>query len=203
MNAFWKGFTALLVIAVLVSLATLFGGSKPVGSENLIDRPLPAFAAPLALGELEGDANVFTDAQAEVDDDTPACEVDLPDAFNSCKELTGKAIIVFWNTTKPECVEQVNVLQGVADENPELNVVAVAFNNDKSDVDSVTSRNRWRIPVAVDRDGAVASLYAVTGCPSVFWSENQKTTAVKLGTQTAKQLLEPFEDGSSASTTSP
>ncbi|MGB0873310.1 MAG: peroxiredoxin family protein [Solirubrobacterales bacterium] len=193
MNAFWKGVTALLVIAVVVSLVTLFGGSRPVGSENLIDRPLPAFAAPLALGELDGDANVFTEAQAEAEDATAACDVTLPDAFNSCKELDGRAIIVFWNATKPECIEQVNVLQDVVAQNPKLNVVAVAFNNSKPDVAEVVRRQGWTLPVAVDRDGAVASLYAVTGCPSVFWSEDQQTTTVKLGTQTAKQLLEPFE----------
>lgn len=192
MSTLWKGITALLVIAVLVSLATLYGGSKPVGSENLIDRPLPAFAAPLAEGELDGDANVYTAAQAEAEDATAACDVALADSFNSCKELPGDAIVVFWNSTKPECVEQVDRLEAAAMRKSDLSVVAVAFENDKAAAAAAQRQNGWKIPVAVDRDGAVASLYAVTGCPSVFWATDQETTAVKLGLQTVEQLLQPF-----------
>lgn len=192
MSTLWKGITAVLVIAVLVSLATLYGGSKPIGSENLIDRELPAFAAPLADGSLDGDANVYTAAQAKAEDATAACDVELKGSFNSCKELPGDAIIVFWNSTKPECVEQVDRLETAATKKPDLNVVAVAFENDKSEAAAAQQQNGWQIPVAVDRDGAVASLYAVTGCPSVFWAKNQQTTAVKLGLQTVEQLLQPF-----------
>lgn len=192
MSTLWKGITALLVIAVLVSLATLYGGSKPVGSENLIDRPLPAFATPLATGELDGDANVFTAAQAEAEDATAACDVQLEGSFNSCTELPGDAIIVFWNSTKPECVEQVDRLEVAAKRKSDLSVVAVAFENDKAEAAQAQQQNGWKIPVAVDRDGAVASLYAVTGCPSVFWASDQETTAVKLGLHTVEQLLQPF-----------
>lgn len=192
MSTLWKGITALLVIAVLVSLATLYGGSKPIGSENLIDRPLPGFAAPLAIGDLDGDANIYTEAQAEAEDATAACDVELEGSFNSCKELPGDAIVVFWNSTKPECIHQVDRLAAAVEQKPSLSVVAVAFENDKAEAAAAQRENGWKIPVAVDRDGAVASLYAVTGCPSVFWAKNQETTAVKLGLQTVEQLLEPF-----------
>lgn len=198
MSTLWKGITALLVIAVLTSLATLYNGSKPIGSENLVGRPFPAFAAPLAIGDLDGDANVFTAAQAEAEDATAACDVELPGSFNSCKELPGKAIIVFWNSTKAECVEQIDRLQQAADQNRDLNVVAVAFENDKASAAQAQRENGWKIPVVVDRDGAVASLYAVTGCPSVFWANEQKATAVQLGIQTIQQLLQPFEGATGA-----
>lgn len=199
MSTLWKGITAILVIAVLVSLATLYGGSKPIGSENLIDRPLPAFAAPLADGDLDGDANIFTAAQAEAEDATAACDVTLKGSFNSCTQLPGDAIVVFWNSTKPECVTQVDRLEQAAAKRRDLSVVAVAFENSKTEAAEAKAQNGWKIPVAVDRDGAVASLYAVTGCPSVFWASDQKTTAVKLGLQSVEKLLEPFSGATAAS----
>lgn len=199
MSTLWKGVTALLALAILVSLATLYGGSKPIGSENLVGKPLPAFAAPLAEGELDGDANIFTEPQAEAEDATAACDVSLEGSFNSCKQLKGESIIVFWNTTKPECVTQVDRLQEAAAQKPDLSVVAVAFEDTKSEAAAAQSQNRWTIPIAVDRDGAVASLYAVTGCPSVFWAKDQETTVVKLGIQTVDQLLEPFNGATGAS----
>ena len=60
MTTFWKVVIALLAIGVVVSLVTLFTGSRPVGSENLIGTPLPDFAAPLASGTQNADANIYT-----------------------------------------------------------------------------------------------------------------------------------------------
>lgn len=199
MSAFWKGVLAVLTFAVVVSLVTLFSGSRPVGSENLIGRALPEFAAPLTIGGLDGDANVYTKAQAEAVDATAACDVDLEGSFNSCRDLPGDAIVVFWNVSKPECVEQVDQLQSFANSNEGVSVVAVAFENTKAEVAEVVVREGWTIPVAVDRDGALASLYAVAGCPSVFWTRDQKTTAVKLGVQTEQQLADGFGPTSESS----
>lgn len=192
MNAFWKGVLAVLTFAVVVSLVTLFSGSRPVGSENLVGRALPDFAAPLATGDLSGDANIYTEAQAESVDATAACDVELEGSFNSCRDLPGDAIIVFWNVSKPECVKQIDQLQQYADANKDVDVVAIAFENSKSEVADLVAEKGWTIPVAIDRDGALASLYAVAGCPSVFWAKDQKTTAVKLGVQTEQQLADGF-----------
>lgn len=193
MSTFWKGVLAVLTFAVVVSLVTLFSGSRPVGSENLIGRELPAFAAPLATSDLDGDANVYTEAQAEAAGATAACDVQLKGAFNSCRDMPGDAVIVFWNASKPECVSQIDTLQAFAEANSDVDVVAIAFENTKAEVAELVKKRGWTIPVAVDRDGALASLYAVAGCPSVFWSRDQQTTAVKLGVQSEQQLSSGFE----------
>lgn len=193
MNTLGKALIALLAIGTVISLVTLFAGSGPVGSENLIGQKLPDFAAPLATSDLDGDSNVYTPAQAKANDATAACAVELEGAFNSCRDLKGEAVVLFWNTSKDECVGQVDTLNELAAKNPGLNTVAVAFDNTKNSVRETTLERRWKIPVAVDRDGAAASLYSVTGCPSVFFAEDGVITGVKLGTQSAAELSEQID----------
>jgi peroxiredoxin len=190
MNNFWKVVIALLAIGVLVSLYTLFSGSRPVGSENLIGKPLPDFAAPLADGTQTGDSNVYTEPQAKAAKSTAACDVNLPGVFNSCKDLTGDAIVTFWNTTKGECVTDVATLNDFAAANPKVNVVAVSFDQTEATVRDFMKTKDWKIPVAIDRDGAVAALYSVAGCPSTYFSHNGDITGVKLGVLSAAQLAQ-------------
>lgn len=188
MTTFWKVVIALLAIGIVVSMVTLFAGSRPVGSENLVGTPLPDFAAPLASGDSSADANIYTEAQAKVADSTAACDVDVPGAFNSCRDLTGSATVMFWNSTKAECVSEVEELDAFARSNPDVNVVAVAFEQSVEDVRKFMATKDWRLPVAIDSDGAVAGLYAVAGCPSTFFVRDGQVTGVKLGALSSAQL---------------
>lgn len=191
MNGILKAALALLLIGALVSLFTLFRGDRPIGSENLIGKPLPGFAAPLATGSLEGDSNVYTAAQAKQVDATPACDVELDGSFNSCESLMkGDAVITFWNPTKDNCIADIDTLDRFAAANKDVHVAAVSFDKPKSDVAPVAAKQGWRIPVAVDRDGAVAGLYAVAGCPTTFFARDGKITGVELGVLSADQLAE-------------
>lgn len=193
MNAFWKVFIALLAIGIFVSLWTLFNGSRPVGSENLVGKPLPDFAAPLASGTQNADANVYTPAQAKALKSTAACDVNIPGAFNSCRDLKGDAVLTFWNTTKSECVRDVATLNDFAESHPDTNVVAVAFDQKESEVRKFMKTKDWKLPVAIDRDGAVAALYSVAGCPSTYFVHDGEITGVKLGVLSAAQLTQGLE----------
>jgi hypothetical protein len=179
-----KALLGLLLVALIASVAMLFGGSEPVGSENLIGRALPAFAAPLASGRLAGDANVYTPQQAEAASASPACEVRMAGAFNSCDGLNGRSIVVFFNGTKEQCTRHVDALERFHRRNPRVRTVVVAFDQSESEVRGVVARRGWTVPVAIDRDGAVASLYSVAGCPTTFFARDGVVTAVKLGTLT-------------------
>lgn len=185
---FWRVVIGLLVIAAIVSLATLWRGSQPVGSENMIGRHLPQFAAPLASGLRSGDANIYTREEAEAARSVAACDVHLSGVFNSCRDLTGRAILMFWNTTKDECVRQVTVLDRYARARHDLSVAAVAFDQPEEVVRRDAAPRDWRIAVPIDRDGAVAGLYAVAGCPTTFFIDHAKITAVRLGTLSEAEL---------------
>lgn len=188
MNTFWKVFLGLLAVGIVFSLVTLFNGSRPVGSENLVGLPLPPFAAPLASGTLEGDANVYTAAQAKAVKSTAACDVHIQGAFNSCESLKGESIVMFWNTTKGECAQDVAILDAYVGNRRDVSAVALAFDQSEEQVRKFVANRGWQMPVAIDRDGAVAALYAVAGCPTTFFAEDGVVTGVKLGTLSDAQL---------------
>lgn len=190
MSRFWTAVVGVLAVAVIVSLVSLYSGSRPVGSENLIGEPLPSFAAPLARATLTGDANIYTPAQAKSAHATAACAVRIEGAFNSCRDLKGPAIITFFNTTKPECVAHVTTLDRLLDTRRGVSAVAVAFDETEAKVRAFVRGKGWRLPVAIDRDGAVASLYSVAGCPTTFFADAGRISAVHLGVLTTAD----FED---------
>ena len=188
LGAAGKGLMALLVIAVIISLVTLFSGKKPIGSEHLIGKRLPDFAAPLAGSGIDGGANVYTPAQAKANDATAACDVQIAGSMNSCDDLKGAAVVLFWNADKKECVEQVDRLQAVLRNQKQVNSVAVAFGNSMGAATAAKNKHGWKLPVAVDDDGALAALYSVAGCPSTFFAKDGVIRGVKLGLQSTAEL---------------
>jgi hypothetical protein len=147
------GVLAIAAIAWITwnTLSTEAPGGKglPAGAT------LPRFAAPLASSSLEGDANV---------DPARACEVRGRDVVSSC-ELTarGPVVVGFFITRSRRCEEQVDVLARLAKRFPRVGVVAVSIRGEREDA----VRPSWDLPVAWDRDGAVANLYAVSVCPTI------------------------------------
>jgi hypothetical protein len=193
-----KVVVGLLVIGVLVSLVTLFNGKRPVGSENLIGKPLPDFASPLAGSGISGDSNIYTPAQAQANHAKAACDVTIRGSINSCDGLKGAAVLLFWHSGTSNCVKQVGILQDVLAKKPRVNAISLAFEDSMTSATAAFKRNRWRQPVAVDPDGAVASLYSVTGCPSTFFAQDGVIRGVKLGLQSPAQLtaeIEKYTDG--------
>ena len=183
-----KVVLAVLAIGVLVSLVTLSRGSRPVGSENLIGKPLPDFAAPLAGSGIDGDANVYTAAQAKAAKAKAACDVRIKGSINSCDGLRGAAVLVFWNSKKGECTTQLDNLQTALAKHRKLRVIAVASGDSMASATAAVNRQTWSFPVAVDPDGAVGTLYSAPGCPSVFFAQDGVIRGVKLGLQSAAQL---------------
>lgn len=136
------------------TLRTEGPGSEGVGAGE----EMPRFAAPLADGAIEGDAQV---------DPKKVCGVAGPDVLNSCTlARSGRPLaLAFLATRSKDCMEQVDVLDRVARSHPEMSFAAVGIRGEKSELAKLAAR--WRIPVAHDRDGAVANLFAVAICPTI------------------------------------
>lgn len=194
MTTLWRALIGLIAIGAVLSLVTLFNGSRPVGAENLVGRPLPGFAAPLAEGSVDGDANIYTAEQAKVARSVAACDVRLKGVFNSCRDLEGDAILTFWNTTRGECARQVAVVDGVVRSEKNVTAAAVAFDQESSVVRDFVAGRNWKIAVPIDRDGAVAALYAVAGCPTTFFIHDGTVEAVELGTLSPAELERGLRD---------
>jgi hypothetical protein len=133
--------------------------------------PLPPFAAPLALSRLDGDANLATKPGEGQQGDRPACEVRGPDVLNSCQLAErGPVAIAFVAARSEACDGQVDALERVRSDFPDISFAAVGIRGDRDELRRTIRKRGWRLPVAWDRDGGVANAYAVAICPTVTFA---------------------------------
>lgn len=163
------GVLGILALAYITinTVQTDAPGSRgvPAGS------PLPPFAVPLALSDLEGDANVATRPGSGPEGRRPACEVRGAKILNSCQLAErGPVVLAFLATRSERCERQVDVLERVRARFPGVAFAAVAVRGDRDDVRRVARRHRWRLPVGYDHDGAVSNAYSVAVCPTITFA---------------------------------
>jgi peroxiredoxin len=130
---------------------------------------LPPFAAPLALGPLNGDANVATrKTKGKVTGRRYACEVRGPQILNICELAErGPVVLAFLATRSGRCVDELDDLERLRRAYPDVEVAAVAVKGDRDDLRRMIRARGWRFPVGYDRDGALANIYGVAVCPQV------------------------------------
>jgi hypothetical protein len=167
-------FLALIVVAVISKIGE--GGEGILGLEHRPERwPLPEFAVPDAAGQLEGDANIAQDDCStsqlpcpEGDRRTPACQVRVPGSIRVCDLFDRPSVISFWFTKGgSNCVtEQDAVQQAYRRYGGRVRFLSLDIRDDRDTVRELIQERHWRMPVGYDRDGAVASLYRVGGCPT-------------------------------------
>ena len=100
-----------MALIVYISLNTL--RSDHVGSTGLkVGSRLPPFAAPLALGRVNGDVNVARKAGQGSAGARPACSVRGPGILNSAQLAErGPFVIAFLATRGAQCTRQLDALQ--------------------------------------------------------------------------------------------
>lgn len=160
------GVVALLIVAY-ISLNTL--RTEGPGSTGLQpgEQLLP-FAAPLVDSDLEGDANVARRANQGSAGTTPACDVTDPRALNVCTlARRGPVVLAFLTTGADKCVRELDAMDEVAARFPQVGFAAVGIKGDRDTFRQLARDHRWSFPLAQDRDGAIANLYAVAVCPTV------------------------------------
>jgi hypothetical protein len=170
-----------LVIIAIATLNTLSGdgGERTLGLDRQPDRwPLPEFAVPVAAGGLEGDANVAQDdcesSAIPCPDDArrdPACRIQTPGAIRVCDLFTRPLVISFWFTKGSNCAEQQDVVNSVYRRyRGRVNFLSLDVRDDRDAVRELVRQHGWTMPVGYDRDGAVASLYRIGGCPTFAYA---------------------------------
>lgn len=170
-------FLALIVVAFANTITTPDSGTLGLDEENT-DLPLPEFAVPAALGDLEGDANIYQDdcgtSELPCPEDaerTPACRVELPDVIRVC-DLFGRPLVIsFWFTRGGDCEAQQDVVSAVSERyRGRVNFLSLNVRDDRDQVRALARERGWTMPVGHDRDGAVSSLYRVGGCPTFVFA---------------------------------
>ena len=166
-----------LVIVVIATIGTLSGGGAEgtLGLDRQPPRwPLPEFAVPGAAGKLEGDANVAQDDCESSALPCPgdarraaACRIDTPGALRVCDFFDLPLVISFWFTEGGDCADQQDVVDATYRRyRRRVNFLSLDVRDDRETVRELIRRHGWKLPVGYDRDGAVASLYKVGGCPT-------------------------------------
>jgi hypothetical protein len=167
-------FLAVIVVATANTIGG-GGGGQTLGLDPLPARwPLPEFAVPEGAGGLEGDANVAQDdcetssiPCPEGSRRTPACRIDPAGAIRVCDFFERPLVISFWFSKGDGCAEQQDVVDEVYRRyRGRVGFLSVDIRDDRDTLRDSIRRRGWTMPVGYDRDGAVASLYGVGGCPT-------------------------------------
>ena len=152
------GIFGLAIVIVISVVSLLQRGVVTTGVAA--DHRLHYFAAPLALTDLSGAANV-TDPTC-----TPA-EHD-PRALNVCLMVKrGPLVLAFFVTGAPQCTREIDTMQAISRQFPTVQFAAVAVNASHSAARGVVRSHGWTIPVAYDPDGRVGYQYGVQLCPLI------------------------------------
>jgi hypothetical protein len=172
-----------LIFLILIGLATLHtlsgGGEDTLGLDKQPTRwPLPEFAVPAAAGNLEGDANVYQDdcgsstlPCSEDPQRVPACQITTSGAIRVCDLFSRPLVISFWFGTESACERQQNVVSTVATRyRGRVNFLSLDVRDSRGSVRELVRERGWGMPVGFDRDGAVAALYRVGGCPTFAYA---------------------------------
>jgi thiol-disulfide isomerase/thioredoxin len=173
-----------LLFLILIGLATLHtlngGGEDTLGLEVQPARwPLPEFAVPAAAGTLEGDANIYQDdcgsSSLPCPEDpphrVPACQISTPGAIRVCDLFDRPLVLSFWFGTESSCERQQDVVSAVAARyRGRVNFLSLDVRDSRGSVRELVRERGWEMPVGFDRDGAVAALYRVGGCPTFAYA---------------------------------
>ena len=166
----WIVAVAAFALIVYVSLNTL--RSDHVSSRGpKVGSRLPPFAAPLALGSVDGDVNVARKAGQGDAGARPACSVRGPGILNSCELAErGPFVLAFLATRGTKCTRQLDLLERAGAAHPDVQIAAVAIRGDRGDLRALVRRHGWRFPVAYDHDGILANLLGVAVCPLLTYA---------------------------------
>ena len=167
-------FLAVIAVATVNTLRG-GGGGETLGLDRLPPRwPLPEFAVPDGAGRLEGDAHVSQDdcetSSIPCPEDarrTPACRIGLAEAIRVCDLFDRPLVISFWFSKGDGCIEQQDLVERVYRRyRGQVEFLSLDIRDDRGTLRDLIEQHGWTMPVGFDRDGAVASLYGVGGCPT-------------------------------------
>jgi hypothetical protein len=188
---------AVGIVAVMLLSVILFTTTLPNKGEGL-DGPKPgtrlkAFAAPSVLGNLEGDANVCQRSKDCNDSagNTPACDVHSEGVVNLCDLWRRPLVLTFIFDRGADCLPQVDRTERARRTLPGVNFATVFFSRDKGrdELRGIVHGRGWKQPVAVDKDGAVANIYGVGGCPTtVFARAGGRVASTAIGNLTEAEI---------------
>jgi hypothetical protein len=158
------GLGLLAVVVVLIS--TLLGSSDEAAGIPPGARLAP-FAVPLVLSSLPGDANIATRAHQGSAGNVPACSVRGAQILNVCQLYEQGPVVLALFVQAGSCAAVLSDMQAIATSFPGVRFAAVSIEGNRSQLRRLVHSRHLTLPVGIDKDGALASLYKVFSCPQV------------------------------------
>jgi hypothetical protein len=164
-------YVLLLGLLILVLITVNTAVNKPAGIRGVpAGQPLPPFAVPLALGSLQGDANVATHANEGPAGRVPACTVRGAQILNICQLYERGPVVLALFVDAGSCPDVLGDLQALAPSFPGVRIAAVSIKGDRGQLRRLVRARHLSMPVGIDSDGALATLYKVVSCPQVTFA---------------------------------
>ena len=164
----WVVGVAALIVIIVVAFKSLPNAGRGYRGPEEGER-VPVFAAPLASGDTEADANVKQDSDDEdATNDTPACDVRLAGVITACELFAEKPLVLAVMVPSSDCERQLEAMERLSAEHPDVQFAAVVSGRSHETVREVVERTGVTFPVAVDRDLAVFNRYRVAYCSTAI-----------------------------------
>ncbi len=129
---------------------------------------LAPFAVPLALGTLQGDADVARHADEGSAGKVPACSERGAQILNVCQLYEQGPLVLALFVDAGSCAAILTKLQALVGEFPGVRFAAVAIRGQRAQLRRLVRSRGLSLPVGLDAEGgAVADIYRVFSCPQV------------------------------------
>jgi hypothetical protein len=116
-----------------------------------------------------------------------------PDVIRVCDLFDRPSVISFWFSMGGNCVDQQDVVSSVFERyRDRVNFLSLDVRDSRDTLRKLVREHGWKMPVGFDRDGAVATLYRVGGCPTFAYvypggtlqgASGRELSASQLGTR--------------------
>jgi hypothetical protein len=122
---------------------------------------------PLALGNLNGDADTATRPNEGAAGRVPACQERGAQILNICELYEGAPVVLALFVDGGSCADVLDEMQALAPSFPGVRFAGVALKGDRGKLRKLIRTHRLSLPIGIDNDGALAALYKVGTCPQV------------------------------------
>jgi hypothetical protein len=161
----YAGLAGVVVLA-LVAVYLLF--LRPTDLNGIAPgQRLAPFAVPLVSGSLQGDADVATRADQGAAGRVPACAERGAQILNVCQLYEQGPVVLALFVDGGSCTKILGEMQALVPAFGGVRFAAVAIGGNRAQLRRLQRSLGLTLPLGLDSDGAVGSLYKVLSCPQV------------------------------------
>jgi hypothetical protein len=167
----YRGHVGLLLLVILALIATTTALTKPNGARGIEPgHGLAPFAVPLVLGDLTGDADIARHGNEGALGRVPACAERGPQILNICQLYEQGPVVLALFVDAGSCAAILGDLQALMGSFPSVRFAAVSIKGDRDQLRRLVRSRGLRLPIGIDRDGALVKLYRLASCPQVSFA---------------------------------